>query len=160
MTTFQKWLLGIFIAAVVLTIIFWKNVKAFFTTPADIPKSDFQKCKEANAAKPDGEACFNCVAEGSGQPNFNGVIKDGICTVKPEAAPTFQVVQLTVINPNGAKVYALQNNNFVAPINAQTLALNTVLYLNTLVERGGYIKISNADWILRADVQVVMTRRK
>lgn len=155
MNTLQKWLLAIGIIALTLLIIFWKQVKAFFTTPADIPVSDYEKCVKANQSKPDGEACSNCVAEGSGQPNFNGVIKNGVCTVIPQPASITIAARLKVVNPAGASVYVLTNNNFVSPVTPRVIAVNTVLNLNQLIQRGNYIQIGNNEWLLNSDVQSV-----
>lgn len=155
MTTFQKWLLGISIVALALLIIFWKQIKKFFTTPANIPVSDYEKCVKANQSKPDGEACSNCVSEGSGQPSFNGIIKNGVCTVIPQPASIPIAARLKVVNPAGASVYVISNNNFVSPANPRVIAVNTVLNLNQLIQRGNYIQIGNNEWLLNSDVQSV-----
>lgn len=120
----------------------WNPLRWFSSKPDEIEKSDFEKCEESNKAKADGEPCGNCVPAGSGQPNFNGVIKDGKCVVRQQTAPNFIVKRYMVSNSNGALIYVLQGNNFISPRMGSRVPYKTEIKILGISPKRDYVNTS------------------
>lgn len=119
----------------------WRNI--FSSKPSTTPeKSDLEKCTEANKSKADGEPCSNCVAEGSGAPNFNGIIRNGVCSPKAEPAPAPAIRRYIVSNANGAIIYTLQGNNFVAPAVPNKVQAGTQIIILAVSPNRDYVNTS------------------
>lgn len=126
------------------------------TTPPTPEKTDFEKCKVANRAKPDNEPCSNCVAEGSGKPNFNGVIRNGECVRVATSATTIIKLTKIKVKANGAIPYSYVNGNFVALANAAKIPATTELTVLQRATSNGVIYYNTAmGWIIATDVDVI-----
>lgn len=157
MTTGEKILTGFVILLIVTGIYFlgtaqgwWRNIFVPATSPAP-ETSDFEKCTEANKSKIDGTPCSNCVAEGSGQPNFNGVIKDGECVVKPASAPAPTIKRYIIGNNNGAIVYLYQGGVFIAPKSKNTIPYATEIKLVSASPNHDYY-LTDKGWVSAKDI--------
>ena len=148
--------IAVLILAGILIAFNWEKVKSWFSKPATAPeKTDAEKCTEANKSKPDGEACSNCVAEGSGAPSFNGVIKDGDCVPKQEPAPQPQLLKIK-IKATGAIPYAYVGGRFIAPRSVNKIPAGTVLtVLQRTVSPAVYYNTAMG-WISSGDADVVV----
>lgn len=160
MTTGEKFLVGTasaLIAGIIIYLIgisagWWKNPFAPKTEPAP-GKSDYDKCVEANKSKTDGEACGNCVSEGSGQPNFNGVIKDGVCVPKQESI-NIATIKYVVTNTNGAVIYNLSGSNFSASVPVKKVPVNTQVEVISVSPDAKYVNTS-LGWLDINDIGVI-----
>lgn len=124
-------------------------------TPPSPDKTDFEQCKEANRSKPDNEPCSNCIAEGSGQPVFNGVIRNGEC-VRVATSATINLRKIKV-KANGAKPYSVVSGNFVSLANAATIPFGTELTVLQITNASGTNYFNTAmGWISANDVDVMM----
>lgn len=132
------------------------NPRKWFTpaTPPTSDKTDVEQCKEANRSKPDNEPCSNCVAEGSGQPVFNGVIRNGEC-VRVATSATINLRKIKV-KANGTKPYSVVNGNFVSMANATTIPEGTELTVLQAVNSNGTVYFNTAmGWIISTSVDVI-----
>lgn len=146
-----KILLGVAITiGVILVIVNWNSIMNFFkgsqTTPSSQP-SDYDKCVTLNKSKKDGEDCTNCIPIGSSQATFSGVIKDGECVAKP--AP----VRYIISNAQGAPVYLLQGNTFLAPRMPQRVPQGTEVTIFAMSANKDYAKTSYG-WLSVNDIAV------
>lgn len=158
MTTGEKWFTGIsagIIGALLIYFIgvtqgWWKNI--FASAPSHAPtKTDFEKCTEANKSKADGTSCSNCVPEGSGQPNYNGIIRNGECVPKRESVSEPMLKRYVVSNKNGATVYSLQGNNFVAPRVPNKVPFKTLVTILAISPDQQYVNTAYG-WLSISDI--------
>lgn len=101
----------------------WNPLKWFSRKPYQ-DQSEYDKCIEANKAKPDGSECTNCIPDGSQMATFAGVILNGECI--PNAAPP-STSSLKVTNPVGAEIYTQKSDGTGMQGTGQTVSTNTTL---------------------------------
>ena len=133
------------------------NPRKWFSSKPYQEQSAFEKCEEANKAKPDGTDCSNCVPEGSGQPVFNGVIKDGKCLRIAQPASVTINLRKIRIKANGAIPYSYINGNFVSPKVLNKIPAGTVLTVLQVATSSGVTYYNTAmGWISGNDISEVI----
>jgi|ERR1051326_2583307 hypothetical protein len=151
MTTGEKFLVGTGVALAAGLIVYligiavgwWKNP---FITPAP-SKSDYDKCVEANKSKADGENCSFCIEPGNSEIYEKGIIKNGKCVIQtPDVSRKY-----VVSNPQGATVYTLQGNMFVAPRIPNKIPAGTQIKILSISMDGKYVN-TQSGWILATDI--------
>lgn len=160
MTTGEKIFMWFAIFIIALIIIYfigvaqwgWKNI--FAPKPPIITQTDAEKCTQANKSKKDGEVCSNCVPEGSGMPNYNGVIKDGICVAKPEATPAPAIKKYVVSNQKGATIYSLQQGTFVPPRIPNVVPYGTQITILAIHQNQQFANTAYG-WLKLTDIGIV-----
>lgn len=178
MTNNQKLSLAIAVIVILLLIIFWTPIlewwKRLTGSKTDETKSAYDTCIDKNKSLSDGTECVNCVAEGSAQTSYNGVIKDGKCEPKqtlPDGAsctvkvngvlvngtvengvckPTVVTTQQNVIkitNPKGARTLIYNGTTFQSGMQANVIPFNSqVIAIQTIPSPHVYYK-TQAGWI-------------
>lgn len=142
--------LGLIVLAGLIVAFNWDKVKAWFAPAPDVTPSDYDKCLEANKAKKDNEACSNCVAEGSGMPVFNGVIKDGVCVEKQVQQKTKRYI---IINNNGAQVYTFDGTNYVG-VKTPPVPYQTEVKIFAVSPKGDYANTA-LGWLATSDIGAI-----
>lgn len=152
------------IVAIVLAIIFfalgirnWDRIMAFFSGKPASDKSGFDRCIESNKSKADGEACGNCIPEGSGQPSFAGTIRNGVCerTQDSTPAPTYSN-RIQITKAGGTRTFTKDSGgNIVSPQSANFIPQGTVLQVTELVTSPAPYYNTIYGWIDANDATVV-----
>lgn len=120
--------------------------KWFVSVPAD-------DCLAKNKLKNDGEDCIQCVSSTVRVSGAKGKIKGGICVPIEEVVILQESYQLKVTNPNGAKVYQLNNGQFTAAVNTTVIPFNSTVTSTQLITfPATYYKIGNNQWLSANDV--------
>lgn len=94
-------LLGLAIIAIVLLIIYWNEIRDFFTS-SDTSQADYDKCINDHKLLPDGSDCSFCTEPSNRY--AKGVIKNGACVIQDQT-PVISDTESKVSNPNGAFMY-------------------------------------------------------
>lgn len=120
--------------------------KWFVSAPAD-------DCMAKNKLKNDGEDCIQCVSSTTRIAGAKGIIKAGVCVPIQEVVILQESYRVKVTNPNGAKVYQLNNGQFTAAVNANVIAFGSEVTSTQLITLPGtYYKIGNNQWLSATDV--------
>ena len=145
------------IAIILLGIKYRKNIIAFFSPKGNLPpsKSDYEKCVESNKAKADGVSCSNCVPDGSGMPNFNGTIVNGIC-VRVTSQPVSDTKRIQITKEGGTRTFSKDSGgNIVSPQNANMIPKGAVLTVTQSVTSPAPYYNTMYGWIDANDATVV-----
>lgn len=150
----------------VLVYLFWDQISALWKKEPGEEKSAYDTCVNKNKSLADGADCVNCVPEGSAQPNYRGIIKNGVCEAKPTlpdgtsctlkinnavvsgtvvngvCKPTMVTTQSSAIkitNPQGARTLTYNGQAFQSPMNANLIPTNTTVAVLQTIDQSGHL---------------------
>ena len=144
------------VIAVIAIAVNWDKIVAWFKGAPDSPKSDYDKCVQANSSKRDGESCVSCRPDGAGMASFEGTIKDGVCErVSSQPRPAYSN-KVQVTKTGGTRTLVRDGaGNIVSPQNANIIPYGTVLTVIEVVTSPATYYNTTSGWIDANDVTVV-----